>query len=460
MAQDPTTDHTHSDANTESHYAGGVPGKDTHTSIMHEMIIITVLFLLLVPAIWIALSSKDSKDLKEEKTLEKIEFDNALSAAHKMFSRDHLSWPEENNAFKAYLQAQELKENSSKIPQGLKLIGSRYTELLEALLEEQDFVLFDETWERAERFGSYTEDPFYIQSLEALRLRREQAEHTLTQNHETLLSQSPDSYKPLSIVRDPLKSGQKAPPMIVLPGGQFLFGSPGQEPGRDSDEGPQVEIQIESFAIGQTEVTFEEYTLFASATGRAIPDDEGWGRGKHPVINVSWLDARAYAIWLSQETGFRYRLPTESEWEYAARAGNQTTFAYGPCVAQTQANINGANTEAYHHCPKFNEVFNHTLEVKTLNPNDWGLHNVHGNVREWVRDCWITSYTDQPKNGGAVYLAEGGGCSIAGGKRVLRGGDWSSTMRTARIANRFALHEREADGKFGIRLARDILAPQ
>nr|VFK15358.1 MAG: Serine/threonine protein kinase [Candidatus Kentron sp. LPFa] len=140
--------------------------------------------------------------------------------------------------------------------------------------------------------------------------------------------------------RDQLKSGGEGPEMVVLPAGEFLMGSPDDEPERDSNEGPQHRVRIsKSFALGVTEVTFADYDRFARAKGRKLPKGiMNWGHGPRPVSDVRWWDAVAYAKWLSEETGKKYRLPTEAEWEYAARAGTTTPFSTGECITSSQAN--------------------------------------------------------------------------------------------------------------------------
>lgn len=131
------------------------------------------------------------------------------------------------------------------------------------------------------------------------------------------------------------------PEMVEIPAGSFNIGSPDGEPGRDGTESPAHKVTIQRFALGLYEVTFAEYDAFALATGRKLPDDQGWGRERRPVINVSWDDAQAYAQWLSERTGKRYRLPTEAEWEYAARAKTTTARFWGdnPADACQYANV-------------------------------------------------------------------------------------------------------------------------
>ena len=140
--------------------------------------------------------------------------------------------------------------------------------------------------------------------------------------------------------QDALKDGSQGPVMVVIPAGRFQMGSPLDEPERRDDE-RQHEVEVAPFSLGKYEVTFEEYDRFATATKREKPSDESWGRGRRPVINVTWVDAVAYAEWLSRQTGQTYRLPTEAEWEYAARAGTTTPFCFGVTISTEQANYFG-----------------------------------------------------------------------------------------------------------------------
>ncbi len=232
--------------------------------------------------------------------------------------------------------------------------------------------------------------------------------------------------------------------MIALPAGCFLMGSPADEPERDSDE-RQHEVCVAAFAIGRTEVTFDDYDAFAAATGREPPDDAGWGRGKRPVINVSWHDATAYADWLSDQTGQPYRLPTEAEWEYAARAGTQTPFWTGDCIHTDQANYHGRSD--YNDCgAKTGMVRLRTLPVGSLAANPWGLYDVHGNVWEWTCSVYDPAY-----GGAERRCAER---EDAGVNRVLRGGDWLIHPRYLRSAFRNGNGPGNRYWDSGLRLAR------
>lgn len=183
------------------------------------------------------------------------------------------------------------------------------------------------------------------------------------------------------------------PEMVRIPPGKFLMGSLETEGGRDVDEGPQHGVTIGySFEIGKYAVTFDEYDAFAKATNRTLPVDKGWGRGRQPVINVSFDDAQAYAKWLSDQTGKKYRLPTEAEWEYAARAGTQTWYWWGDDIGRNNANCDGCGSQWDNR---------QTAPVGSFKANAFGLHDTAGNVWEWVQDCWHENYNNAPGDGSA-----------------------------------------------------------
>ncbi len=209
--------------------------------------------------------------------------------------------------------------------------------------------------------------------------------------------------------QDRLRDGTKGPEMVVIPAGEFLMGSPEDEEGRDDNE-RQHPVTIEQpFAMGKYAVTFEEYDRFCRAVNHDKPEDSGWGRGRRPVINVSWHDAVAYAGWLSEQTGEKYRLPTEAEWEYAARAGTMTPFWFGKSINTDQANYGFSGP---------------TVPVDEFTPNPWGLYNVHGNVWEWTCSEYDKSYDGAEK----VCISK----NDANIPRVLRGGSGRQTAVVAR----------------------------
>jgi len=220
----------------------------------------------------------------------------------------------------------------------------------------------------------------------------------------------------------------KAPRMVVIPAGSFQMGCVSDKNCRDREK-PVHQVTIaNSFALSQTEVTFADYDRFAKATKRKLPDDEGWGRGNRPVINVTWNDAKAYAKWLSGQTGEKYRLPTEAEWEYAARAGTKTPFSTGDCIGTDQANYNG--NSSLDGCKKSGLGRGKTLAVGSFQANAFGLQDMHGNVWEWTEDCWHDDYRGSIPLDGLAWLEKK--CE----KWVIRGGSWLGSAEYVRSAHR------------------------
>ncbi|MDM8559219.1 SUMF1/EgtB/PvdO family nonheme iron enzyme [Candidatus Parabeggiatoa sp. HSG14] len=255
------------------------------------------------------------------------------------------------------------------------------------------------------------------------------------------------------VFRDSLQIGGYAPEMVVIPAGNFQMGDIQGDSGRDNEK-PVHWVNIEKFAMGKYEVTFAEYDKFANATGREKPDDENWGRGNRPVINVSWHDAVAYTEWLTQQTGEDYRLPSESEWEYAARAGTKKSRYWGnnPNDACRYANVhdntskkeNGLSLE--HH--KCTDGYAKTAPIGKFRANDFGLYDIIGNVWEWVADNLHSNYTNAP-NDGRIW-AEGADKN----SRVLRGGSWYSNPYYSRAAFRNRSDPDIRDVNVGFRLVR------
>jgi formylglycine-generating enzyme required for sulfatase activity len=233
--------------------------------------------------------------------------------------------------------------------------------------------------------------------------------------------------------------------MVRIPAGCFQMGSPAGETNRDSDERLH-RVCVEAFEMGKTEVTFAQWDACVAdgGCGGYRPPDNGWGRGRRPVINVSWHDARAYAVWLSRKTGQSWRLPTEAEWEYAARAGTTGPFSFqGPI---TWEKVNYDARYQYEGSPK-GEYRAKTVPVGSLPANAWGLHEVHGNVWEWT--C---SGNDKDYGGGETRCAEVG----EAGNRVLRGGSWINDPWYVRSANRNGNTPDYRNYDYGFRLARTL----
>jgi len=212
------------------------------------------------------------------------------------------------------------------------------------------------------------------------------------------------------VFRDRLRNGDEGPEMVIVPAGSFEMGD--HEQRYDVDELPLHNVRIQKpFAMGRYEVTFEEYDQYAKATGRKPPDDVRWGRGRRPVIKVTWQQTTDYAKWLSEQTGKRYRLPTEAEWEYAARAGTKSRYWWGNDLIKGMANCNGCGSEWDN---------KQTAPVGSFKPNPFGRYDTSGNVMEWVQDCWHKDYKGAPADGSAWLEAGRGDCN----RRIIRGGSW------------------------------------
>jgi len=223
------------------------------------------------------------------------------------------------------------------------------------------------------------------------------------------------------------------PEMKNIRGGSFMMGSPSNEKGRFSDE-KQHQVHVNDFWIGKTEVTFAQWDACVAGGGcqsNKHPSDEGWGRGNRPVINVSWHDANEYTRWLSQKTGKQYRLPTEAEWEYAARSGTRTAFSFGNSYKQLCQYANHADQSvdySWRNKQCKDGVGKETAPVGRYKANKNGLKDMHGNVLEWVCSAYDEYY------GGSERQCAKKNDSRS---RVLRGGSWDSGPRFLRSALRF-----------------------
>ena len=244
------------------------------------------------------------------------------------------------------------------------------------------------------------------------------------------------------VFTDALRSGGRGPVMVMIPAGTFRMGCLSNDDDCSDDELPLRDVTIgRPFALSVYEATFAEWDacVAAGGCGGHEPDDEGWGRGSRPVVNVSWDDARAYAQWLSAQTGAEYRLPSESEWEYAARAGTATKYSWGNEIGVNRANCSG--------CVSWWD-YDLTAPVGAFESNAFGLHDMHGNVWEWVADC-SGSYAGAPTDGSAWPHGE---CS----RRVLRGGAWSNIPRFLRAADRGRNASDYRNINVGFRVARTL----
>jgi len=272
------------------------------------------------------------------------------------------------------------------------------------------------------------------------------------------------------------------PEMIIVPAGTFILGSPPSEPGRRDDEGPQVEIRIaRPFAVGRYEVTRRQYQAFLRETGHPVRGncmtdrrkpgswaldaetnfhDPGFPQtGDHPAACVSWNDARAYLAWLNEKAGGGYRLLTEAEWEYIARAGTTTAYPWGPSIHDGCSHMNGfdkviagkkgdlykGEAISFANC---SDGFLNTSPVGSYAANAFGIHDLIGNLAEWVEDCSTQTYASMKSDGAPV----GGDCS----KRMVRGGSWGTQPRQLRSAERIRYNPTDLDDSIGIRVAKTL----
>lgn len=295
-----------------------------------------------------------------------------------------------------------------------------------------------------------------------------------------------DHLAPGAVFRDPyVDRNGSAPEMVVMRIGEFGMGSPVRERDRRENEGPQRTVRIErAFALGRTEVTVAQFRRFVRASdhstdaerlGSSTFYDEKTGRivsrrgidwrsdytgesarDDDPVVHVSWNDAQAYAAWLADATGKPYRLPTEAEFEYALRAGSTTRYAWGNGdPTRVMGNVTGdadrsrtkrSWTKAF---KRYDDGHWGPAPVASFAPNAWNLHDLDGNVSEWVEDCWHDSFLRAPEDGSAWVNK---GCR----KRVVRGASWASVPDQVRVAYRISSAPDTRGGRVGIRVARDL----
>jgi formylglycine-generating enzyme required for sulfatase activity len=244
--------------------------------------------------------------------------------------------------------------------------------------------------------------------------------------------------KPLASFRECAKN---CPEMIVVPAGEFMMGSPANERVPLGNEGPQHKVTIaKPFAVSKFAVTFDEWDACVVLGGCSQASDSGFGRGKRPVINVNWDDAQQYVAWLSRMTGRPYRLLTEAEWEYAARAGSATAYFWGDEIGVGNANCKGCGNQGENR---------ETSPVGLFKPNAFGLYDMHGNVWQWVEDCYHGDYEEAPADGSAWTS---GDCSI----HVVRGGAWNLEPQFVRSAFRVRFTTVGRDFNLGFRVGRTL----
>ena len=315
--------------------------------------------------------------------------------------------------------------------------------------------------ESATRYAALAgrEGEHYLAALEILdaveweleALRKAQAEARVRRERDEAAARAARERLAMAFA-DALLSGGRGPLMVPIPAGTFRMGCLSYKGGPcPDDEKPVHVVRIaEPFALSVYEVTFDEWDacVAVGGCGGHRPDDEGWGRGNRPVINVSWRQAWSYVAWLSAETGQSYRLPSESEWEYAARAGSTTVYSWGDEIGTNRTNCREAVC---------GDRWQYTAPVGSFRPNAFGLYDMHGNVWEWVEDCWNDSYEGAPTDGSAWKVAK---CE----RHVVRSGMWDgwdpyfgrSAMRQGHLSE--SQGHQFVDYLHGFRVAR-TLAP-
>jgi formylglycine-generating enzyme required for sulfatase activity len=237
----------------------------------------------------------------------------------------------------------------------------------------------------------------------------------------------------------------ECPPMVVIPAGEFTMGSPPSEQNAET----QHRVTIAApFAVSKFEITFDDWDVCIKEGGCEgyRPDDNGWGREKHPVIHIAWINAKAYVNWLSRKTGKPYRLLSESEWEYAARAGTTTRFSVGDDISPSQANHDGSTDGSGPSGANRQK----TVSIGSFPANGFGLHDMHGNVSEWVEDCWHSQYTAAAPTDGSPWVD--GNCN----GRVMRGGSWEDSQEELRSAARIGEYKDNSSYVDGFRIARGL----
>ncbi len=228
------------------------------------------------------------------------------------------------------------------------------------------------------------------------------------------------------------------PKMTVIQAGSYIMGSDG----RHKIERPAHKVTItKPFAMGIYEVTFDEWQACFIDSGCArVPDDHKWGKGRRPVMNITWFETQSYLKWLSKKTGYTYRLPTEAEWEFAARGGTTTEFWWGDEVGENLANCRDCKS-------KWSKKG--SAPVGSFSPNPYGLYDVHGNEWEWLQDCWNPSHEGAPSDGSPRL---DGNCQL----RVIRSGSWYYFSKNIRSAWRFKNDARVKSYGIGMRVLREL----
>jgi formylglycine-generating enzyme required for sulfatase activity len=342
-------------------------------------------------------------------------------------------------AWGCYQEVLKKDQTNAQALAGLKKIEKRYVDLVRGALKKK----------RVDSAEHYLASLRSVSPGSAQLPRLETSLSALRASQTVVVTPPPrETFVAGKVFHDRLQDGSEGPEMVWIAGGRFKMGD--VQGGGDSDEQPVHDVSVGRFAMGRFEVTFAEYDKFAEATGRNKPSDWGWGRGNRPVINVSWYDATAYAEWLSQQTGQKYRLPTEAEWEYAARAGTDTKYWWGNTASHEYANY-GVDS-GWGGLAKGKDRWKYTAPVGSFAPNPFGIYDTVGNVWEWTCSEYENRYKGQEKTckNKAKIKTDGENQSHF----VLRGGSWDDGAWWTRTADRYRWQPAERNRNGGFRLAR------
>ncbi len=411
------------------------PSPQPYSHFMSRSIMIGIIFIVAIGTLplWLppantmvaALINKTREILSvAPQEPDRSEIDRLLAEAYQNLSSDRLIEPSEDNAYSQYRRVLNLVPSNEDAQDGIRGVKERLVEMADQEFNRGNFEKALNNLERGLQIAPE------LEGIESARQRLKRLLRTAG-----------------TAFRDELmKSNLQGPEMLIIPAGEFMMGSPDDEMDHEADEGPRHRKRItQSFAIGRHEVTFEEYEQFTRAKKKRIPENEGWGKENRPVINVTWEDAVAYTEWLSEQTGKRYRLPTEAEWEFAARAGTQTPYWWGNKTEFKRANCDGCNKEP---AEKTEQVGSYGQS----GANAWKLRDTAGNVWEWVQDCWHVDYQNASQDGSAWEQPAEGDCRL----RVLRGGSWQTQPSALRSANRHKLLSKAPRIDVGFRVVREL----
>ena len=355
---------------------------------------------------------------------EEDEVTRLLATAESDLKARRLTRPVGNNAWDRFLRVLELDPANPDAISGMERVIGSYGELFDAAVEKEDF----------DKAAGYL---MSIRDLNPDSPVLEEGEQRLAQARQERKERLAEIERQRQEAEEKMR--QLAGEMVDIPGGTFRMGD--LNDGGIDDERPVHSVTVPAFRMGKYEVTFSQWDACVADGGCRdyTPGDEGWGRDNRPVINVSWDDVQGFIDWLNDKTGGNFRLPTEAEWEYAVRAGSTTIYSWGNNIGSKRANCDGCGSRW---------DGDRTAPVGSFSANDWGLHDLHGNVSEWAQDCWNDSYLGAPTDGRA---STSGNCSW----RVFRGGSWEFNPWVLRSAARSWFGRSDRFDFIGFRLVQD-----